>query len=244
MKRSAAVTAASTHLEIWDKLKRVPPEHLKGFQRAGGFKGTAIKPMWTIHRMTEVFGPVGQAWGIDEPRFQVIPAGDEILVYCTVSVWLMAANNFGPVGGRFCGVGGDKVRAMFNSGPKNDDEAFKKAYTDALTNALKMLGAGADVHMGLWDGNKYADEPKNITPHEDHHQSSGPQLLTRDEARKLYKTLQAELVNLGTVREVSQWEKERLLEISKLGDWRSYMDKEIAKHLDYIEQATPREAAE
>lgn len=162
-----------SNTEIWDKLRRVPPEHLKGFQRAGGFKGTAIKPMWTIHRMTEVFGPVGHKWGIDAPQFQVVPAGDEILVYCTVGVWIGGALlNFDNTGAldkvvpasRFYGVGGDKIRAQFSSGMRNDDEAFKKAYTDALTNALKMLGAGADVHMGLWDGHKYVDEKAEPEP--------------------------------------------------------------------------------
>lgn len=248
------MNSTPNNTEVWDKLRRVPPEHLKGFQRAGGFKGTAIKPMWTIHRMTEVFGPVGQAWGIDEPKFQVIPAGDEILVYCTVAVFIgtgfLNCNEKGEIKSviepkRFYGVGGDKVRAMFSSGLKNDDEAFKKAYTDALTNALKMLGAGADVHMGLWDGNKYVDEKREpISPHEDPPQNTGPQLLKRDEARKLYKELQSELVTLGTVSELSKWEKERLLDIQKLGDWRSYIDKEIAAHLDYILRAQPREAAE
>jgi hypothetical protein len=111
------------------------------------------------------------------------------------------------------------------------------------TGDRDMIEGGADADA--FKPQEYTGAPKkNITPHEDHHQSSGPQLLTREEARKLYKTLQAELVNLGSVREVSQWEKERILEIAKLGDWRSYMVKEIAKHLDYIEQATPREAAE
>ena len=236
----------TANTEIWDKLKRVPPEHLKGFQRAGGFKGTAIKPMWTIHRMTEVYGPVGKAWGIDPPSFQTVTAGDEILVYCTVGVWISREAE-----GRFYGVGGDKVRAMFSNGPRNDDEAFKKAYTDALTNALKMLGAGADVHMGLWDGNKYVDEkpepaaPREpITPHEDGHEKTGPKLLTVKEARELYKTLAAELAKLGSFREVSQWEKEKSLDIAKLGDWKSYMDGEIQKHLKYIEANTVQEAAE
>jgi hypothetical protein len=163
-----------------------------------------------------------------KPEFQVVGTN----VYCSVGVWYKDASE--PV----WGVGGEALTG------RGDDEAFKKAYTDALGNALKHLGANADIYFGAWDGNKYVDQPKNITPHEDHHQSSGPQLLTRDEARKLYKKLEAELVKLGSVREVSQWEKERLLEIAKLGDWRSYMDKEIARHLDYIEQNTPREAAE
>lgn len=242
------MNSTPNNTEVWDKLRRVPPEHLKGFQRAGGFKGTAIKPMWTIHRMTEVFGPVGGSWGIDAPQFQVVSAGDEILVYCTVGVWHsnhIVSINRELTYPRFYGVGGDKVRAVFDKGPRNDDEAFKKAYTDALTNALKMLGAGADVHMGLWDGNKYVDEKReSISPHEDPPQNTGPQLLKRDEARKLYKELQTELVTLGTVSEVSKWEKARLLDIQKLGDWRGYIDKEIAAHLQYIESVTPREAAE
>lgn len=229
------MTAASTpNTEIWDKLKRVPPEHLKGFQRAGGFKGTAIKPMWTIHRMTEIFGPVGTGWGMDEPQFRMEGAN----VYCTVGVWVSAGEDRRTP--NVWGVGGEALTG------RGDDEAFKKAYTDALTNALKMLGAGADVHMGLWDGNKYVDEkPAKVTPHEEDPQPSGPQLLKRDEARALYKVLAAELSTLGSFREVSQWEKDKELEIAKLGDWKSYMDKEIEKHLQYIEANTPQtEAAE
>lgn len=141
--------------KLWDQLCRVPPEHLKQFTRAGGFKGTAIKPMWSIHRMTELFGPCGEGWGIAKPDFQIVNAGDEIMVYCTVEV--QYKTNGGTPGVLF-GVGGDKVRSVGNSGPRTDDEAFKKAFTDAVTNALKHLGVGADVHMGLWDGNKYIDE--------------------------------------------------------------------------------------
>ena len=90
---------------IWDELKRVPPEQLKGFARSGGFKGTAIKPMWTIHRMTEVFGACGEGWGMGEPTFQVVPAGNETLVFCTVGVWFKAAKD--RVSDLVFGVGGD-----------------------------------------------------------------------------------------------------------------------------------------
>lgn len=143
---------STPNTKIWDELRRVPPEHLKPFSRAGGFKGTAIKPMWSFHRMTEMFGAAGQGWGVNEPSFQIVPAGDEILVFCTVSVWYEDRKNV------IFGVGGDKVRVVQANGPRNDDEAFKKAYTDATTNALKLLGVAADIHMGLWDGNKYTDD--------------------------------------------------------------------------------------
>jgi len=138
----------------WNELSRVPSDALKPFSRAGGFKGTAIKPMWTIKRMTEVFGPCGDGWGMNEPTFNVVPADKETMVYCTVGVWVQDGQKRSEL---VYGVGGDKVLAIRSTGPFIDDEAFKKAYTDALTNALKHIGAGADVHMGLWDGNKYAD---------------------------------------------------------------------------------------
>ena len=50
------------------------------FTRAGGFKGTAIKPMWANKQMTEFFGPCGIGWGMTEPHFEVQATGDEIMV--------------------------------------------------------------------------------------------------------------------------------------------------------------------
>lgn len=145
-----------SNTNLWDRLGRTDPVHTKPFQRAGGFKGTAIKPMWSYRKMTEEFGPCGEGWGIHEPSFQVLPGADgEVLVYCTVSIW------YGPAPVRVVyGVGGDKVISKFSSGLKSDDEAFKKAFTDAITNALKMIGVGADVHMGLFDDSKYVNELK------------------------------------------------------------------------------------
>ncbi len=136
---------------LWDKLGKTDPAHTKEFSRAGGFKGTAIKPMFSYRRMTEEFGPCGIGWGIGEPSFQVVPAGEEILVYCTVSIWHEKPEQ------RVFGVGGDKVAGKNKYGLSTDDEAFKKAFTDAVTNALKLIGVGADVHMGMFDDNKYVN---------------------------------------------------------------------------------------
>lgn len=150
---------SSENTTIWDLLSRTDPAHTKSFSRSGGFKGTAIKPIWSFRRMTEEFGPCGKGWGVDQPEFQVVTAGDEILVFCTVGVWWTNeevkegdeyARNY-----RVYGVGGDKVVNKFSSGLKSDDEAFKKAFTDAVTNALKLIGVGADVHMGMFEDNKY-----------------------------------------------------------------------------------------
>jgi hypothetical protein len=44
-----------------------------------------------------------------------------------------------------------------------DDDAPKKAMTDALTKGLSHLGVSADVFLGLYDDNKYVQSLKNGT---------------------------------------------------------------------------------
>lgn len=110
------------------------------------------------------------------------------------------------------------------------------------TGDKDLIEGGADADAYKQQEYTGAVPKMGISPHETPPQNTGPQLLKRDEARKLYKELQAELVTLGTISEVSKWEKSRLLDIQKLGDWRSYIDKEIATHLEYI--APAQEAAE
>jgi len=141
--------------DLWDKLGRTDPKHTKAFQRAGGFKGTSIKPIYSYRRMTEEFGPCGEGWGVNTPSFQVVQGSDgEVLVYCTASIW------YGEKSKVVFGVGGDKVVVKQSSGLRGDDEAFKKAFTDGITNALKMIGVGADVHMGMFDDDKYVNAMK------------------------------------------------------------------------------------
>lgn len=139
---------------IWDALKKTDPAHTKGFSRAGGFKGTALKPIWIVQRLTEQFGPVGEGWGMEEPQFTLVHGTEgEVLVYCHVRCWHTNPGQF------FYGVGGDKVITKRSSGQLfHDDEAFKKAFTDAVNNAFKFLGVGADVHMGQFDDSKYVDQ--------------------------------------------------------------------------------------
>lgn len=143
-----------SNTRIWDSLGKTDPKHTKAFERSGGFKGTAIRPIWLDLQMTERFGPCGVGWGVDKPEFTLVPANNELMVYCTVCLWYKDAQDFG----RVFGVGGDKVLAQFSKGPRTDDEAFKKSFTDAIGNAMKFLGAAADIHMGMFEDTKYVQE--------------------------------------------------------------------------------------
>lgn len=148
-----------SNTDLWDRLGKTDPSHTKQFKRSGGFAGTAIKPMWSFRRMTEEFGACGDGWGINQPSFQVVDGSEgEKLVYCTVSVWHGSREQV------VFGVGGDKVVGKNKYGLSSDDEAFKKAFTDAVTNALKLIGVGADVHMGLFEDSKYVASLKQQQP--------------------------------------------------------------------------------
>jgi len=144
----------TNNLRIWDAVSKTDPKHTKGFKRAGGFQGTAIKPIWLTKRLTEQFGPAGTGWGMDKPEFQTVPANNEVLVFCTVALWYMDGEKRGTV----YGVGGDKVLGTNKYGPFTNDEAFKASYTDALSNAMKQIGMGADIHMGQFEDEKYVRE--------------------------------------------------------------------------------------
>ena len=150
------MTTPNNNMRIWDDLGVTDPSHTKGFKRAGGFSGTAIKPMWSFKRMTEKFGPAGMGWGPTEPHFQVVQADTEVMVYCTVGLWFRDTDSSSSE--TVYGVGGDKVMSKGKDGLRSSDEAFKAAYTDALSNAMKLIGVGADVHMGRFDDSKYLKE--------------------------------------------------------------------------------------
>lgn len=246
----------SSNTDLWDRLGKTDPAHTKAFQRAGGFKGTAIKPMWSYHRMTEEYGPCGVGWGIGEPSFKIIEAGGEVLVYCIASVWHGKRENV------VYGVGGDKALAKFSSGLKTDDEALKKAFTDGVTNALKMIGVGADVHMGLFDDSKYVSEmkaeyarpnPHTTTPEDifdgeidgdippttatanPRQNKFDPSILKVKDARPAYSELLKEMQRYQDPVELKEWAEERAADIQSLpGKWPDAFRIEYTKHKQSI----------
>jgi hypothetical protein len=232
---------------LWDRLGKTDPSQTKSFQRAGGFKGTAIKPMWSYRRMTEEYGPCGVGWGVGEPSFKIIEAGDEILVYCIASVWHGTKENV------VYGVGGDKAVAKFSSGLKADDEALKKAFTDGVTNALKLIGVGADVHMGLFEDNKYVNEmkaeyskqstPDGFDPSEpipaEHviTRVDGIQVLTSDAQRPIFQELEKELLLRSNVEDCKRWKISARSRASRLsGTWKDDLNKRYLTHLRALEK--------
>ena len=103
--------------------------------------------------MTERFGKIGQGWGWEagEPKTVTLPTGD-VMILVSVSVWTEKREHI---------FGGFTGGAMLVSNNRVDDDAGKKATTDALTKAFSHLGLSADVFMSKFKDNKYTNKPES-----------------------------------------------------------------------------------
>lgn len=135
-------------MKIWETLSKTNPEFTKPLPGYGGKKLTTIDPMYQIQMMTDLFGPVGIGW-----KYKVDYKYIDGLVFAEVTIKYFTNewHEYGPV----CSVQ--------NLSKKNgglDDEAPKKAMTDAMTKAFSHLGMSADVFLGKFDDSKYVEDLK------------------------------------------------------------------------------------
>jgi hypothetical protein len=146
-------------MRIWSNLGRTDPAMTKRFKRPGGFEGTSVKPIYSLERMTEFFGPCGIGWGMSEPAYAVvhITPTEEILVFCNVGIWYVDPAT-GARSELVYGNGGDRIFLKDKNGYRSSDDAQKAALTDAVANAMKYIGMSADIHGGLHDDDKYVRE--------------------------------------------------------------------------------------
>ncbi len=153
------------NMRYWDQLRKPPKSALKRIKggRLGAAKMTSIDSQWRFKAMTEVFGPVGEGWyyKTDETWTKDGPSG-MIMIFVRVSVFYRLGN--GEWSMPVEGVGGNVLVADEKGGLRGDDEATKKATTDALGTALKLLGVGADIYAGCFDGDKYTREDPPALP--------------------------------------------------------------------------------
>lgn len=156
-KMRAATPANGENARFWRELMVTDPGATKPFDR-GNFKGTDISPVWRFKRLTETFGPAGLGWGVEDYRIEYVERGDspDIMVYVTARIWYVDPDTK-QRGVTPPGAGGDFVRRSTQKGTRFDDEALKKAMTDAICNATRYLGLSADIYMGLFDSSKYVN---------------------------------------------------------------------------------------
>ena len=175
MENNKQVQQDNGNLSIYERMRSVPAEAKKAIE-AGRLKGKSdINPMWRIKKLTEVFGPVGFGWYTEVIKtWTEVDENSDVAVFVDINLFVKKDGEWSkPIYGN----GGNKLishERKYENGtqvlvPYLDDDAYKKAYTDAISVAAKALGVGADVYFEK-DKGKYASTVKD----EDSVQPSAP----------------------------------------------------------------------
>ena len=148
------------NMKIWDAVKQPPKEALK--QIGGGrLKGmTDVNPQWRYQAATEQFGPCGIGWKYEIKRLWLEPGPDN-QIFAFAEIDFSYKTEDGMWSDAIPGIGGSMLVPKESSGLHANDEGYKMAVTDALSVAMKMLGFGADIYAGRWDGSKYKEAPQS-----------------------------------------------------------------------------------
>ena len=164
---------SSNHMSLWDSVQETNPKYTKTFKRAGGFSGTAVNATYVARRLTEAFGPAGIGWGVTIHEERILEGAPirtqdgQVIAQTMIHVlrcglWYELNGKKGEVQqfGQTTFVGQNKYGAF------TDEEAPKKSLTDAMTKCASLLGVAADIHLGLYDDNKYVSDllSKNNPP--------------------------------------------------------------------------------
>ena len=167
MENNKQVQQDNGNLSIYERVRCVPKEAKKEIE-AGRLKGkNDINPMWRIKKLTEVFGPAGFGWYTEIVRtWTEASESGEMAVFVDIHLFVKKDGEWSkPIYGN----GGNRLVAnekKYENGqqvyiPYLDDDAYKKAYTDAISVAAKALGIGADVYFEK-DITKYDSQPQAV----------------------------------------------------------------------------------
>ena len=155
-------------MKIWDHGKKTDPSATKA-NTQGGRKSTSINGYCVIQKATELWGPIGSAWGyevLEDTLTDGVPimgGEDGSVVLCftkmhtiKLRLWYPYCNEIGVTS-----FGHTPYIYKSKHGPMCDTEAPKKSLTDALKKALSMLGFSADIFLGEWEDRNYVQERLN-----------------------------------------------------------------------------------
>jgi len=153
-----AAAATIDNLAIWNANEVTDIKYTKQFSKGGGFKGTSTNSTYNAKKATQAFGPLGIGWGwtvVDE-TYQ--PGQDKDVIHVVrIKLWYKWNGEKGEVEhfGQTQFVGKNK------NGYFTDEEAPKKSLTDAVSKCLSLLGFSADIHLGMYDDNRYINDRKD-----------------------------------------------------------------------------------
>lgn len=143
---AAPIKVTDTQMSIYEMFRSVPKEAQKTIG-AGKLKGfTDINPMWRIKMLTEAFGPCGLGWYVEIlDQWSETYGDNQTAAFVKVALRYRIEPMKGEWSAPVVGIGGS---ILFGKGVGDgiNDEAYKMAYTDAISIACKNLGMCADIY--------------------------------------------------------------------------------------------------
>ena len=130
------------NLSLYNEGRSVPEEAKKEFD-TGRFKGTDVNPMWRIKTLTSMFGPAGIGWFTEvKERYTEQNNDGSVAAFVDINLYVKVDGEWSkPI----FGTGGSKlvsIEKKYSRGASEpstslflSDEAYKMAYTDALSVA-------------------------------------------------------------------------------------------------------------
>lgn len=215
------------NLEFYNQVRSVPDNAQKEIT-GGRLKGyTDINPQWRIEKLTEQFGRCGEGWKTEITEQKVIEgANGEKVAICNINLFYKIENEWSDA---LVGTGGSLIIASETQGLHTNDEAFKMAYTDAISVCCKMLGFGADIYWNK-DETKYSS-PKIKQEYSDTKQPKAFELS--DRTKKIYFNFTGKDLLGWTKEQYNEYCKEQV----KFGNLtNSYSPKWTEQDCEYMEK--------
>lgn len=156
------------NLAVYNRLRHMPDNACTRIED-GPLKGmTNVNPMARILMLTAEFGVYGEGWKYDVVSASTVTAGNQAMVNAHVILYIRQTDEEGNY------LNGPDGQALWNAGSHGfggsklvndygilDDEAFKKAITDAVGTACKNYGMAADVYFQA--GARYETKYDSVT---------------------------------------------------------------------------------
>lgn len=163
------------NMRIYEASRKCPSEALKPIQ-AGKLKGKSdINPMWRIKQLTTLFGPCGIGWKTFDETFWTTPgANGEVIAWCSLKLSYWENGDWNDWSEPVFGIGGSMLVDTQKGNLTSNDEAYKMAYTDAISVACKALGFAADVY---WEKDRTKYDRADDTPPAPPKESAPPPIM-------------------------------------------------------------------
>ena len=218
--------ADNPNMRIYEAVRFVP-EQAKKKITGGRLAGmTDINSMWRIKVLTEQFGPCGEGWYTSDVKYwqDRLDNNGSVALFCSI---ILHVKIDGAWSQPIYGIGGNTLVAAEKSGLRIDDEAYKKAYTDAISVACKALGIGADVYFEK-DVTKYSEyegeseqQDQNKAQQQAKQQQPAKQQQTEQQPNKTQPPKQPTEVQFDYRAALTQYKQARNLTSEQFADLRN-----------------------